>query len=45
VLKIPQKEKRKKCPTTQNKKVKKSKVVNLEVWWRLGGIDTSLVSK
>jgi hypothetical protein len=45
VLKIRQKEKRKKCPTTQNKKVKKSRDVDLEVWWKLGGIGSGLVSK
>jgi hypothetical protein len=45
VLTICQNQKRKKCPTTQNKKVKKCKDVDLEVWWKLGGISTSLVSK
>jgi hypothetical protein len=42
-LKVRQKEKRKKCPTSQNKKVKKCKDVDLEVWWKLGAIDTGLV--
>ncbi len=45
VLKICQKEKRKKCPTTQNKKVKKCRDVDPEVWWKLGGIGSGLVSK
>jgi hypothetical protein len=39
------KKKRKKCPTTQNKKVKKCRDVDPEVWWKLGGISTGLVSK
>jgi hypothetical protein len=43
VLKIRQKQKRKKYPTTQNKKVKKCRDVDLEVWWKLGGISTGLV--
>jgi hypothetical protein len=35
-LKICQKYKRKKCPISQNKKVKKGKDVDLKVWWKLG---------
>lgn len=35
----------KKCPTTQNKKVKKCRDVDPKVWWKLGGIGISLVSK
>jgi hypothetical protein len=45
VWKIRQKQKRKKCPTTQNKKVKKCRDVDPEVWWKLGGIGSGLVSK
>jgi len=45
VLKIHQKQKRKKCPTHQNKKVKKCRDVDLEVWCKLGGIGNSLVSE
>jgi hypothetical protein len=43
VLKIRQKQKRKKWPTSQNKKMKKCKDIDLEVWWKVGGIDTGLV--
>jgi hypothetical protein len=45
LLKIRQKQKKKESPTSQNKKVKKCKDVNPKVWWKLGGIGTSLVSK
>jgi hypothetical protein len=40
------KEKRKKkCPTNQNKKVKKWRDVDPEVWCKLGGIGTFIVSE
>jgi len=45
VLKICEKQKRKKWPTKQNKKVKKCRDVELEVWCKLGGIGTGLVSE
>jgi hypothetical protein len=38
VLKIRQKQKRKKRPTTQNKKVEKCRDVIPKVWWKLGGL-------
>jgi hypothetical protein len=43
VLKIRQKQKRKKCPSSQNKKVKICKDVDPEVCWKLGGIGPGLV--
>jgi hypothetical protein len=45
VLKIRQKKKKKKCPSTQNKKVKKCIDVDPKVCWKLGGIGAGLVSK
>ncbi len=42
MLKICQKQKGKKCPTRQIKKVKKMYGCR---WWKLGGIDSGLVSK
>jgi len=45
VLKICEKQKRKNCPTNQNKKVKKYRDVDPEVWCKLGGIGISLISE
>jgi len=45
VLKICEKQKRKKCPNNQNKKVKNYKDIDPEVWCKLGGMGTSLISK
>jgi len=33
------------APLQKNKKVKKCRDVDPEVWWKLGGIGTGLVSK